>query len=77
MTVVNTLLSISFLDIKYLSYSLDSYKSENQESLIVISDRFLVSSTVYKRIWLYFTKIKYLSDNGLFFPSKHYKYFHK
>ena len=75
--IIDSLLSISFLDIKYLSYSLDSYKSENQESLIVISDRFLVSSTVYKRIWLYFTKIKYLSDNGLFFPSKHYKYFHQ
>ena len=75
--LIDSSLSMSFLDIKYLSYSLDSYKSKNQESLIVISDRFIASSTVYKRIWLYFTKIKYLTDNGLLFTSKHYSYFHQ
>jgi len=74
---IDSYLSSAFLDIKYLSYSLDSYKSKNQENLIVISDRFQVSSTVYKRIWLYFTKIKYLIDNGLFLTSNEYKYFHR
>ena len=71
------LLSATFLDIKYMSYSVNSIKSKNTNTISVISDRYIVSNTVYKRIWLYFNKIKYITDNGFFFPSYKKEYFHQ
>ena len=64
---IEKLLSDCYLDIKYVTY-LDPKKS-NYGEIIIKSDRFLVSSTIYKRIWLYFNYVRYKIDHGIFFPS--------
>ena len=60
-------LSDIYLDIKYISYLNPKYS--NKEEIIIKNDRFIVSSSIYKRIWLFFNYVKYKIDNGIFFPS--------
>ena len=74
---MDTILSSTFLDIKYISYNINSFKSKSTNGITVVSDRYIVSNTVYKRIWLYFNKIKYITDKGYFFPSNIKEYFHQ
>ena len=59
-------LNKAFIDVKYLSYVINEINSKKSNSHNVISDRYSISSTVYKRIWIYFNKIKYITDNGHF-----------
>ena len=74
---INNILSDAYLDLKYMSYTINSTKSRNINNLIVISDRYIVSSTIYKRLWLHFNQIKYSIDNGLFFPFYENEIFHQ
>jgi len=60
-------LSDIYLDIKYISYLNPKYS--NKGEIIIKNDRFIVSSSIYKRIWLFFNYVKYKIDNGIFFPS--------
>ena len=51
----------AYIDVKYMSYLIS--EKNNKKNIIVKSDRFLVSSTLYKRIG-FFSYIKYYIDNG-------------
>ena len=61
------ILSDAYLDVKYISYLIP--EKSNKKNVIVKSDRFLVSATIYKRIWFFFSYIKYYIDTGYFFTS--------
>ena len=58
-----------YLDIKFLTYSIPKENEKKMDNIIVKSDRFLVSNTVFKRLWFFFNYVKYRTDNGLLFSS--------
>ena len=74
---IEKFLSHSYLDVKFLSYSIDSLNLSKTTDLFVYSDRYSISGTIYKKIWFFFNKVEYITDNGLFFPSNSIEKFHQ
>jgi hypothetical protein len=74
---INNYLSNAYLDLKFLSYSVNSFNHKNSKLPIIISERFIISSTIYKTISLLFNKIKFITDNGLLFESKYIENYHQ
>ena len=70
-------LSDIYLDIKFVSYSIPKSNDLNSNNVIIESDRFLISTSVYKRIWLFFDYINFKIDNGYIFNSFLNKEFHQ
>ncbi len=54
-----------YLDMRTMDYSIKSYKKNVRE--LIKSERFMLSLSVYKRIWMYLNNIQYITDNGYFF----------
>ena len=52
-------LSDIYLDIKFVSYSIPKSNDLNSHNVMIESDRFLISTSVYKRIWLFFDYINF------------------
>lgn len=68
---IDTLKNITeniFLDFRTVDFSIESYKSNPKEETIH-SSRHMLSSTIFKRVWLSISGIKYLTDEGFFFSS--------
>ncbi len=65
-----------YLDVIFIDYSINSLNKHHVKELIVRKERYEVSTTIYKRIWLYFDYIKYITDYGYIFPNSHTEYFH-
>lgn len=63
-----------YLDFRTVDYSIDNLKQQAKVE-IVRTDRHMISSTVYKRIWVYLNSIKYVTDTGLFFNTQSTEYF--
>ena len=74
--VINKKLSGTYLDVKFIGYKMYSLKKKVSE-IEVKSERFLVSNSVYKRIWMYIRKIRYITDTGLIFSKKEEDMFHQ
>ena len=51
-----------------IDYAIKSYKKDVRE-LTIKSERFMLSLSVYKRIWMYLNNIQYITDNGYFFTK--------
>ncbi len=49
-----------------IDYAIKSYKKDVRE-LTIKSERFMLSLSVYKRIWMYLNNIQCITDNGNFF----------
>lgn len=63
-----------YLDFRTVDNTVDNY--HKQPNITVIkSERYTVSSTVYKRLWVYFDNIKYTTDEGILFPMESIRYF--
>ena len=65
---IRSQLSSSYLDVKSLDYNLNN-SLEAPSNVFLRSDRHSLSSSVYKRIWMYLQTINYNSDNGLITPT--------
>ena len=74
---INSILSHSYLDMVYLDYSVNNLNKKEHKKLNIKSERFLVSSSIYKRIWLSFREVKYITDNGLILTKKKEEQFHQ
>ena len=62
-------LSDSYLDMRYIDYIMDFRSNKKVNKIVIKSERFSISSTMYKRIWLYLTDIKIISDKGILFQN--------
>ena len=71
------LLENAYLDLIYIDYSINHFNQTDMKTLLIKRDRFGISSSVYKRIWLYFNNIRYYSDDGLIFSSNKLNNFHQ
>ncbi len=65
-----------YLDVVFIDYTINSLKTKHVKQLIIRKERYEISTTIYKRIWLYFDYIKYIIDNGYIFSIKNTEYFH-
>ncbi len=73
---INNKLSGTYLDVKFIGYKMHSLKKKVSE-IEIKSERFLVSNSVYKRIWMYIRKIRYITDYGLILSKKEEDTFHQ
>ena len=71
---IYSILSNFYLDMRTIDYDIKSYNKDVRD-LIIKSDRFMLSLTVYKRIWMFFNSIQYITDNGFFFNEEDNKTF--
>ncbi len=71
---IYSILSNFYLDMRTIDYDIKSYKKDVRD-IIIKSDRFMLSLTVYKRIWMYFNSIQYITDKGIFFNEEETKTF--
>ena len=65
---IQSILSNVYLDMRTIDYAIKSYKKDVRE-LTIKSERFMLSLSVYKRIWMYLNNIQYITDNGYFFTK--------
>ena len=70
-------LSDAYLDLRFIDFTLDSLNKDKVEKIVIKSERFSISSTMYKRIWLYLTDIKFITDKGIIFSSSYEENFYK
>ena len=71
------LLQESYLDVIIIDYTLDSLNIKNTGSMTLQRERFMISSTMFKRIWFYLENIKFLTDDGYIFQNNKIDNFHK
>ena len=71
------ILSDAYLDLRYIDYSINNLNKKNVAQIKVRNERFILSISVYKRIWLYIKKISYLTDYGLFYHKYTNETFHQ
>ena len=58
-----SILSNVYLDMRTIDYAIKSYKKDVRE-VTIKSERFMLSLSVYKRIWMYLNNIQYITNNG-------------
>lgn len=63
-----------YLDFRTVEFGINSFRKTARTEL-VLTERYMLSSSVYKRIWYYFSGVKYITDTGLFFSSTEEDYF--
>ena len=73
---IKTQLSVPFLDIIFIDYTIDSLKQSNVKNIYIRKERFELSVQIFKRIWLYLENVKYIIDNGFIFSNNKIENFH-
>ena len=71
------LLQESYLDVIIIDYTLDSLNIKNTGTMTLLKERFMISSTMFKRIWFYLENIKFLTDEGYIFQNNKRNRFHR
>ncbi len=74
---IKTILNDAYLDLKYIDYNIESLNQKNPKQTAVKSERLPISYSVFKRIWVNFKTIRFISDNGYFFTREHEDIFHQ
>ena len=67
----------SYLEVLLIDYSLDSFQKKQVGTLTYKRERFMISSTMFKRIWLYLENIQYIIDEGYIFTKYEIQRFHR
>lgn len=73
---VNDYLAFAYLDFRTINYEIDQY-SINPNKQNLYGQRFLISNSVYRRIWMYYKNILYRSDFGMIFEEIREKTFYQ
>ena len=71
------LLQESYLDVIIIDHTLDSLNIKNTGTMTLLKERFMISSTMFKRIWFYLENIKFLTDDGYIFQNNKIDNFHR
>ena len=71
------LLQESYLDVVIIDYTLDSLNHKNTGKMTFHRERFMISSTMFKRIWYYLENIIFLTDEGYVFQNNKINRFHR
>ena len=71
-----TILNDAYLDLRYVNYNVESNK-KNVKSISIKGERVPISYSVYKRLWINFKTIEFISDNGIMFSKNSKEIFHQ
>ena len=71
------LLSNTYLEMRTVDYSINSLNTNKLLKTNIRVDRYMISLTVYKRIWVYLNWVQYITDQGLVFTSNEEIGFHQ
>ncbi len=67
--IENTLSNV-YMDMRTINYEINSELRDVRE-ITIRSERFMISLSVFKRIWMFLNNIKYITDNGFFLKKKY------
>ena len=70
---IQLILSNVYLDMRTIDYAIKSYKKDVRE-VTIKSERFMLSLSVYKRIWMYLNNIQYITKWLNFFQHDSIRY---
>ena len=73
---IKKILNDAYLDLRYINYNIESNK-KNVKSISIKSERVPISFSAYKRVWINFKTIDFISDNGILFSSTKEELFHQ
>ncbi len=71
-----TILNDAYLDLRYVNYNVESNK-KHVKSISIKGERVPISYSVYKRLWINFKTIEFISDNGIIFSKNSKEIFHQ
>ena len=66
---IESILSNVYMDMRTINYEINSELKDVREANI-ISERFMISLSVFKRIWMIYDNVKYITDKGYFLTNK-------
>lgn len=66
--ILKTYLGGAYFDFRTINFAMDSY-SINPYKPLVHGERFLISNSIFRRIWMYYKTVYYKSDFGYIFES--------
>ena len=69
-TEIENTLSNVYMDMRTINYEINSNLIDVRE-ITIRSERFMISLSVFKRIWMFLNNIKYITDNGFFLKKKY------
>ena len=75
--ITEDLLSNAYLDLIYVDYSINNLNKTDVKKVSIQRERIGISSSVYKRVWIFFRNIKYYTDFGLFYSRIQEENFHQ
>ena len=68
-TEIENTLSNVYMDMRTINYEINSELIDVRE-ITIRSERFMISLSVFKRIWMFLNNIKYITDNGFILKKK-------
>ena len=63
-------LSNTYLEMKTIDYSVNNFNKKSIQEMHIKNERFMISNTVYKRIWLYLNAVEFTTDYGYVFKRE-------
>ncbi len=73
---IKKILDDAYIDLRYINFNVESNK-KNVKSISIKSERIPISYSVYKRLWINFKTIEFISNSGLIFSRKTKEIFHQ
>ena len=74
---IKTILNDAYLDLRYIDFNIESLSKNKAKQITIKSERLPISYSVFKRVWINFKTIKFISDNGYFFSGEKEEIFHQ
>jgi hypothetical protein len=74
-SIIKSFLNQVFLDVRTVDFSVSHFDSDPAHPFVK-GDRFSVSQTIFRRIWMSFNHIEYNSDVGFVFSETQKTFFH-
>ena len=73
---IQTILNDAYLDLRYINYNIESNK-QHVKTIYIKNERIPISYSVFKRLWINFKTIEFISDNGFIFSRSSTEIFHQ
>ena len=74
---IKEILNDAYLDLRFIDYDIQSLNKKDVKLISVKSERIPISYSVFKRLWINFKAIKFISDNGIIFTRNTEDIFHQ
>ena len=70
-------LEYTYLDFRFIDFGINNVYQNDVKSSFIRAETFSFSRTLYKRIWMFINKVKYIKDTGIIFKLLTEEYFYQ